>query len=76
MKGLDALRNAALSGSDAYTAKNKLNERYNLLNQVEDVTDSIPIPTNLTATKLAERVKDRVRSAVMTSIWGKISAQG
>ena len=73
---LEVLRNAALSGSDTYTAKRKLNERYNLLVQVKAVADSMPILTKLTASKLAERVRDRVRSAIMTSIWGKIAAQG
>ena len=36
----------------------------------------MPILTKLTASKLAERVKDKVRNAIMTSIWGEIVSQG
>ena len=73
---LDQLRNAALTGSEAYSAKAKVNERYDILNQVKAVTDSMPVLAKLTAVKLAERVQDKVRTAIMTSIWGKITSHG
>ena len=52
------------------------NERFDLLNQAKAVTDTMPILTKLTASKLDERAKEKVRNAVMTSICGKIASQG
>ena len=73
---LDQLRNAALTGSETYTAKSLSAARYNLGLQVKAVSDSMPILTHLTAPKLAERVKEKVRIAVTSSIWGKVSTLG
>ena len=73
---LDQLRNAALAACTAYTVKSVRNERFDLLNQVQAVSDTMPTLTKMVAVKLADRAKEKVRSAAMTSICGKIAAQG
>ena len=73
---LEQLRNAALAGSESYAAKSTDNKRYDIAVQVKAVIDSMPILTQYTAVKLAGRVQDKVQNAILTSIWGKIAAQG
>ena len=73
---IEQLRNSALAGSESYAAKSTANKRYDIAAQVKAVIDSMPILTQFTAVKLAGRVQDKVQNAILTSIWGKIAAQG
>ena len=72
---IDPLRNAALAGSEAYRNKSALNAQFDVAVKVEKLIDSMPILANPVATKLAEKIVDKVNHAVPSSVWAKIDQQ-
>ena len=75
VKEIDPLRNAALSGSEAYHAKSSQSKVFDVKVKVKKIIDEMPIFSKPVATKLAERMVDKVNQSISSSIWGKIKQQ-
>ena len=69
------MRNAALTGADAYRCKSNLNAKFDVASKVKKIIDIMPILTKPVASKIVEKMTDKVHQSISSSIWWKIKQQ-
>ena len=71
VKEIGPLRNAALAGAGAYNSKSNLNAKVDVASKVKKLIDTMPILSKPVASKLAEKMTDKVHQSISISIWGR-----